>query len=245
MRYLIHFSYDGTNFNGYQKQPGKRCVESEFERALYNINNHTDTKIVGAGRTDRGVHAKCQCAHFDIDVDITLYKLKCALNSLLPDDIHVFKTEIVDKDFHARFMVCKKTYKYVLNCGEYNPLERNYVYQYNKALNVDDMKDAIKFFVGRHNFKSFVSEEVIKESFEREIFDVSIEAYDNKIIFSFTGTGFMKYQVRNMVGTLVKVGKGKLEPIDVKKILDDVSLRNLVTTIKPEGLYLEDIKYNF
>ena len=244
MRYLIHFSYDGTNFNGYQKQPGKRCVESEFERALYNINNHTETKIVGAGRTDRGVHARCQCAHFDIDVDITLYKLKCALNSLLPDDIHVFRTETVDKDFHARFMVCKKTYKYIINCGEYNPPERNYVHQFNKSLNVESMKEAIKYFIGKHNFKSFVSEEVIKENFEREIFDASIDVNDSKVTFSFTGTGFMKYQVRNMVGTLVKVGKGKLEPSDIKRILEDESLRNLVTTIKPEGLYLDDIMYN-
>lgn len=243
MRYLIYFSYDGTNFHGYQKQPGKRCVESEFEKALFNINNHTVTKIVGAGRTDRGVHANCQCAHFDISVDITLYKLKCALNSLLPDDIHVFRTEIVDKNFHARFMAVKKTYKYIINCGEYNPLERNYVFQYNKALNVDKMKEAILYFKGVHNFKNFVSEDAIKESYVREIFDVDISICKEKIVFTFTGTGFMKYQVRNMVGTLVKVGKGKLEPIDIKKILEDESFRKYVTTIKPEGLYLDDIKY--
>jgi len=243
MRYLIRFSYDGSNFYGYQKQPGKRCVESEFEKALFSINNHTDTKIVGAGRTDRGVHAIHQCAHFDIDVDITLYKLKCALNSLLPDDIHVFSTELVDKEFHARFMAKEKTYKYVINCGEYNPLERKFVYQYNKPLDVERMKSAIKDFIGVHNFECFVSPETIKESFEREIFNASIEVVDEKIIFSFTGNGFMKYQVRNMVGTLVKIGKGKLESDFVKRVLSDSSLRKYVSTIKPEGLYLENIKY--
>lgn len=243
MRYLICFSYDGTNFHGYQKQPGKRCVESEFEKALYSINNHTETKIFGAGRTDSGVHANCQCAHFDIFVDITLYKLKCALNSLLPDDIHVFKTEVVDKDFHARFMVKKKTYKYVINCGEYNPIERNYVHQLNRELDIDKMKEAIKYFKGVHNFQNFVSEEVVKENYVREIFDTNILVDGEKLVFTFTGTGFMKYQVRNMVGTLVKVGKRKLEPIYIKKILEDESLRKLVTTIKPEGLYLDDIKY--
>ena len=97
MRYLIKFSYDGTNFNGYQKQPGHRCVESELEKALFDINDHKKTKVVGAGRTDRGVHANCQCAHFDLDIDITLYKLKCALNSLLPPDIHVFEVSDVNQ----------------------------------------------------------------------------------------------------------------------------------------------------
>ena len=243
MRYLIYFAYDGTNFNGYQKQPGKRCVESELEKALFNINNHTETKVVGAGRTDRGVHAKCQCAHFDITVNITLYKLKCALNSLLPEDIHVFRTEIVDKDFHARFMVKQKTYKYILNCGEYNPLERNYVHQFNKELDIEKMKEAIEYFKGVHNFENFVSPEVIKENFEREIYDANILVEDDKVIFTFVGTGFMKYQVRNMVGTLVKVGKGKIEPIVIKKILEDSSFRKMVTTIRPEGLYLENIIY--
>lgn len=244
MRYLIKFSYDGTNFSGYQKQPGKRCVESELEKALFSINNHKETKVTGAGRTDRGVHAFCQCAHFDIDVDITLYKLKCALNSLLPDDIHVFSTEVVDKSFHARYMAKSKVYKYIMNCGEYNPLERNYVYQYGKKLDIEKMNDGIKYFIGKHDFKSFVSSEAKKENYVREIYDASITVEGDKLIFSFIGTGFMKYQVRNMVGTLVKVGKGKLLPSDIKEILIDDDKAKLVTTIKPEGLYLYHIEYN-
>ena len=243
MRYLIKFSYDGTNFCGYQKQPQKRCVESELEKALYDINNHTKTKVIGAGRTDRGVHANCQCACFDITVDITLYKLKCALNSLLPEDIHVFSTEVVDKDFHARFMSKKKTYKYIINCGEYNPIERNYVYQYGKKLDVEKMKKEIKSFIGIHNFKPFVSEEAVKENYEREIYDAHIEEDGDKVIFYFTGNGFMKYQVRNMVGVLFKIGKGKLENGIVDKIFKDNSLSKCITTIKREGLYLDKIEY--
>jgi tRNA pseudouridine38-40 synthase len=244
MRYLIHFSYDGTNFSGYQKQPNLRCVESELEKALFEINDHKVTKVVGAGRTDRGVHANCQCAHFDIDVDITLYKLKCALNSLLPPDVHVFKTEIVSDDFHARFNAVRKTYKYIINCGEYNPIERNYVYQYGKKLDVEKMKKEIKSFLGVHDFKPFVSEEALKEDYTREIFDAHIEEDHDKLIFYFTGTGFMKYQVRNMVGTLFKVGKGKLELGIVDKIFKDNSLSKYITTIKREGLYLENVEYD-
>ena len=243
MRYLIRFSYDGTNFCGYQKQPGKRCVESELEKALYDINNHTTTKVVGAGRTDRGVHANCQCAHFDINVDITLYKLKCALNSLLPDDIHVFSTEIVDENFHARFSSKKKKYKYIINCGEYNPIERNYVYQYGKKLDVEKMKNEIKSFIGEHDFKPFVSEEAIKEDYKRTIYEAYIEEDQDKVIFYFIGNGFMKYQVRNMVGTLFKVGKGKLPLGIVDEIFKDNSKSKLITTIKREGLYLDNIEY--
>ena len=243
MRYLIKFSYDGTNFCGYQKQPQKRCVESELEKALYDINNHTKTKVIGAGRTDRGVHANCQCACFDLSVDITLYKLKCALNSLLPEDIHVFETKEVSDDFHARYMAKKKTYKYIINCGEYNPIERNYVYQYGKKLDVDKMKKEIKSFLGKHDFKPFVSEEAVKEDYVREIFDAHIEEDNDKLIFYFTGTGFMKYQVRNMVGTLFKVGKGKLDTGIVEKIFNDPSYTKYVMAMRREGLYLDNIEY--
>lgn len=243
MRYLIHFSYDGTNFSGFQKQPNLRCVETEFEKALYSINNKQETKIIGAGRTDRGVHANHQCAHVDIDVDITTYKLKCALNSLLPEDIHVFKTEIVDKDFHARFNAKRKTYKYIINCGEYNPIERNYVYQYGKKLDIKKMKEEIKTFIGIHNFESFVSNDDIKDDYNREIYDAYIEEKGDKVYFYFIGNGFMKYQVRNMVGTLFKVGNGKLDNGIVKKIFEDKTFSKYVTTIKREGLYLENIEY--
>ena len=159
MRYKIKFSYDGTNFYGYQKQPGLRTVEEELEKALYSINNHQETKVIGSGRTDKGVHALSQVAHFDLSVTITLYKLKCALNSLLPEDIHVFSTELVDNNFHARFSAKKKKYRYVLNLGEYNPLERNIIFQYGKKINLDIalMKEEIKSFLGKHNFYNFVS----------------------------------------------------------------------------------------
>lgn len=243
MRYLIRFSYDGTNFHGYQKQPEKRTVEGELEKALYNINNHTATRIFSSGRTDRGVHALGQTAHFDLNVTITLYKLKCALNSLLPDDIHVIDAVTVDNDFHARFMVQNKTYKYYLNTGEYNPIERNHIYQYNKELDVKKIKQAIKDFIGTYNFEVFTSNEAIKEDYTRTIYDASIEEKDNLIIFNFNGNGFMKYQVRNMVGTLMKIGKGKLPVDTIKKLLDGEEESKHVFTARPEGLYLVEVSY--
>lgn len=243
MRYLIKFSYDGTNFYGYQKQPEKRTIEGELEKALYSINNHKDTRIFSSGRTDRGVHALGQMAHFDLDVDITLYKLKCALNSLLPKDIHVIEIKIVDDDFHARYMVTRKTYKYYLNMGEYNPLMRTCIYQYNKKLDIDKMKNAIRTFIGTHDFKLFVSKEVVKDNYIRTIYDAKIEIENNIVVFTFVGNGFMKYQIRNMVGTLIKIGKDKLPVEMIEKLLKKEVSDKYVYTAKPEGLYLVDVSY--
>ena len=244
MRYLIRFSYDGTNFCGYQKQPNdKRTVEGCLEKALYEINNHKDTPIYSSGRTDAGVHAINQVAHFDLDIKITLFKLKCALNSLLPEDIHVSHTEIVDDDFHSRYHVKKKIYEYYLNTGEYIPTERNYVYQYGKELDIDKMIQGSKYLIGKHDFKNYVSLAAKKENYEREIFSIKITKRKNIIKFTFSGSGFMKYQVRNMVGTLIKVGNGKLEPIDIKRILDDSKNVTKVFTAGACGLYLKDVKY--
>ena len=243
MRYLIRFSYDGTGFSGYQKQPGERTVEGMLENALYNINNHTETRIFSSGRTDRGVHALGQVAHFDIDVNITLYKLKCALNSLLPEDIHVLSTEIVDKNFHARYNAISKTYIYKINVGEYSPIDRNHVYQYCKDLNFDNMRWAINDFLGEHDFKPFVSEEAIKSSYVRTIYSVDMKKEGDIITISFTGNGFMKYQVRNMVGVLIKIGSGKLTTDSVKNILNGTMDKSKIITAKGSGLYLKEVVY--
>ena len=131
MRYLISVSYDGSKFYGFQRLNKKKTIQSELEKALTKINNGKYTSITATGRTDKGVHALCQYGHADIDVEINEKKLKRALNSNLPDDIHVIETKIVANDFHARYGVKSKTYRYIINVGEYNPLERNYVFQYN------------------------------------------------------------------------------------------------------------------
>ena len=243
MRYKITFSYDGTAFHGYQKQDGLRSVEGCLEKALYDINNHTETKIYSSGRTDRGVHARGQVGHFDLSVDITLYKLKCALNSLLPDDIHVIKTELVSDDFHSRYMAKSKKYIYYLNTGVYDPLMRNYIYQYNHELDYQKMEIAIKDYIGVHDFHSFVSDDCLKDSYVREVYDAHLEKDGDILKFVFVGNGFMKYQVRNMVGTLIKIGKGKLDVSAVKEILADEKNKKMVTTAKSEGLYLEEVTY--
>lgn len=163
-RYVITFSYDGSCYAGYQRQPGLRTVQQELEEALTFINQHKKTVITSSGRTDKGVHAFKQKAHFDLNVSITDQKLKRALNSNISPEIHVSKVEKVDCDFHARFMVKSKEYQYILNMGEYNPLERNYVYQYNHGLDVRAMKRAIRYLRGTHDYRAFVSENKTKDN---------------------------------------------------------------------------------
>lgn len=243
MRYLITFSYDGTNYSGYQKQKGKHTIQEEVEKVLQNINNGFYTKLEASGRTDKGVHALCQKAHVDILVDITEYKLKRAMNSLLPPDIHVINTLKVDNKFHARYQVKEKEYKYLLNMGEYDPTKRNYCYQYCRKLDVDSMKEAIKYFIGEHDFESFTPTIDKRENNIRTINKATIEVTDNIITFTFRGNGFLKYQVRNMVGYLIKVGEGKKKANDLPKVIEGKDRRLASITAHSEGLYLTNVKY--
>ena len=243
MRYLITFSYDGSEFLGYQRQNDLRTVQGEIEKALEFINNGKKTTLNSSGRTDKGVHALCQKAHVDIDVDITPYKLMRAMNSNLPEDIYVSKTEIVSNDFHARYMVKEKEYKYYLNMGEYNPIDRKYIYQYNKLLNVDEMRKAIRYFIGEHNFKSFTPNKDKRENYVRTINYVDITVNGNIVCFTFRGNGFIKYQIRNMVGYLIRVGEGKKKACDIPNILLSENRCMASITAHPEGLYLTNVIY--
>ena len=242
MRYMLTYSYDGTNFNGYQKQKGLRTVQGEIEKALKSINNKA-TKIHSSGRTDAQVHANNQVGHVDIDVKITEYKLKSALNSLLDDDIYIKDAKKVDDDFHARYMVKKKEYVYKLNMGEFNPIERNYIFQYCNNLDVTAMKKAIKFFKGTHDFTSFSSNQDRKEDNVRTIYKASIKKEGTTLIFTFVGSGFLKYMVRIMVGALIMVGNGKISYKDINKIFDKKDKSLVKITAPGCGLYLNKIWY--
>lgn len=243
MRYLITFSYDGTNFHGFEKQDKYRTIQGEIEDVLKYINNGSDTKIVASGRTDKGVHALEQTGHVDINVKITEDKLKRAMNSLLKDDIHVIKTEVVSDNFHARYLVKEKIYEYKLNMGEYNPCERNYIYQFNKKLNIEKIKEATKYFIGIHDFKAFTPNKDKRNSYVREIYEINLQEENNILTFTFRGNGFIKYQIRNMVGLLIQIGLEKKEPIDVLNVLNSKNRSNGFRTAHPEGLYLKKVIY--
>lgn len=241
-RYLIDFSYSGANFSGYQKQPGKRTVQDEIEKVLSSINNNS-VKLTSSGRTDALVNAIHQKAHFDLDKKIGAYKLKGALNSYLPDDIYVNSVTKVDNLFHARYMVKSKTYEYLINTGDYNPLLRTHVYQYCKPLNIRKMKKAVKYFIGKHDFTTFVSAEDKKEDKVREIYDASVDEKEGIIKITFKGSGFLKYQVRNMVGTLIKIGEEKVLPDIILSLLEKKDRKCAFLCAPAQGLTLTDVKY--
>ena len=245
MRYLITFSYDGSKFKGYQKQPRLKTVQGEIEKALKELSNK-DISISGSGRTDAGVHALNQKAHFDLDMNITCDKLQKALNSLLSDYIYIKKVEEVSDDFHARFNVSAKEYIYKINIGEYSLIEKDYIYQYNKKLDLVEMERALKYLEGTHDFKSFSKADEEKEDFTRTIIQTNLirNVKDvNRFIISFLGTGFLRYQVRNMVGLLIEIGEGKRKSEDVLDILEAKDRRKAGITAPPEGLYLKDVFY--
>lgn len=241
-RYLIDFSYSGANFSGYQKQPGKRTVQDEIEKVLSSINNNS-VKLTSSGRTDALVNAIHQKAHFDLDKEIGAYKLNGALNSYLPDDIYVNSVTKVDNLFHARYMVKSKTYEYLINTGYYNPLLRTHVYQYCKPLNIRKMKKAVKYFIGKHDFTTFVSAEDKKEDKVREIYDASVDEKEGIIKITFKGSGFLKYQVRNMVGTLIKIGEEKVLPDIILSLLEKKDRKCAFLCAPAQGLTLTDVKY--
>ena len=164
----------------------------------------------------------------------------------MPEDIYVKKIEEVSDDFHARFDAIGKEYIYILNMGEYNPIERNYVYQYNKKLDLVAMERGLKYLEGEHNFKSFTKSDDDIVDYVRKISTTSIvrDSRDlNKITISFVGTGFLRYMVRNMVGLLIEIGEGKRNPEEVIKILEKEDRTISGKTANPEGLYLKNVFY--
>ena len=246
MRYLITFAYDGSNFYGYQKQPRKRTIQGVMEDCLKEINGGKAVSMCASGRTDAGVHAINQRAHFDLSVKITSDKLYRGLNSLLPDDIYVKKVVEVNNEFHARFNAIGKEYIYKINMGEYNPIERNYVFQYCHKLDIVAMERAISYFEGEHNFKSFTKSTDEITDYVRKISQTLISRDSknlNLIVITFVGTGFMRYMVRNMVGLLIEVGEGKRKPEEIIEILKLEDRTFAGKTAPACGLYLRNVFY--
>ena len=246
MRYFMTFSYDGSDFSGYQKQPKARTVQGEIESVIKKLNKDKDVSVVASGRTDAGVHAMNQKAHFDLDTKQDCDKLMHSINSMLPVDIHVKTLEEVSDNFHARFDATGKEYIYLINMGEYNPLERKYVYQHNKKLDVVEMERAMKYLEGTHNFKAFTKVDEEKEGYVRTLSQTNLirDLKDvNKITLVFIGTGFLRYMVRNIVGTLIEIGEGKRRSEEIIEILKSEDRTRAGKTDNPEGLYLKNVFY--
>ena len=239
MYYLMEIQYDGSKFFGFQRLNEERSVQKVLEDALTKVNKKK-VLIKGAGRTDRGVHANGQCVSFKLDIDITEYGLKSAINSIVKPYIYVKSVKVVDENFHARFNVSKKRYIYKINLGEYNAIMADYIYNPEYPLDIEKMKEVAKLFLGVHDFHNFVSGE--REDSECIIYDIRFEEYDNVLNIIFEGKSFYRYMVRNLVGAMIDVARGK-DTIDVVKnrleSKDDIN----GYTAPAGGLYLDKIEY--
>lgn len=240
MRYKITIAYDGSNYYGFQRQPSKPTIEEKLSEALFKIHKK-EIKIVASGRTDKGVHAYGQVAHFDSDLKIPVNKFIKALNSLLPSDIRVVGLKIVKEDFHARFQALEKTYQYVIS-KEYNIFTRNYETFIKSSLDLELMKEALKMFVGEKDFSGF-SAYVKDKPTVKKIFKAELKEENEKIIITFTGNNFLKYMVRRMVGTIIDIGL-KRKSIDVIEKIFLTKNGNLGGKTAPaNGLYLVEVLY--
>ncbi len=240
--YKIVVQYDGTDYKGWQYQPNQRTIQGELEKAL-RIISYENVKVIGAGRTDSGVHAKGQVASFKMELKIAPLSLLRAMNSLLPKDIRVVSVEEVDDEFNARYHAKAKTYVYRIYTGlVVSPFLWRWVYHIPYKLDVERMKEAIKFFVGKHDFKNFTSSSSSPTTI-RTIYRAEIEEENDEIRFIFEGSGFLRYQVRKMVGLLIEIGKGKFEPDVVKLLLEKNDVDITFSSANPCGLCLEKVTY--
>lgn len=241
MRYLMTFSYNGNYFNGYQRQTNKKTVQGCIEKVLRDLTKEEIT-INASSRTDCLVHAINQKAHFDSNMKISVTNLKKHLNNNLNNEIYIKNIEQVPSNFHARYSVKSKVYKYYINVGTLNIFQKDYIYQYCEKLDIKKMKKASKYLIGKHDYRAFVTASRKIENCVREITKIDFKKSKDIIEISFYGSGFLRYMIRNIVSILIKIGSNKMDVLEMKKILDSKTKCN----IKPSfagGLYLCDVYY--
>ena len=242
MRIKLTVAYDGSRFFGFQHQENVLNIEDIILSAIQKIDNSVE-KIYGSGRTDRYVHAKGQVIHFDTEKDILEYKWIQAINTFLPDDINVLECEYVTDDFHARYSAIKKEYRYYIRHQNYDIFYRNYM-EYIPNIDVEVLKRNIKKLEGVHDFKGFCSAKIAKEkSTIKEIFEAKVIEHNDYLELVFIGNGFLKYQVRTMVGTLVDIACGKKNEEIIEEIFESKNPEKTNRVVSGKGLYLISVTY--
>ena len=240
MKYLITVSYDGSKYYGFQRLNDLPSIQKELEDAL-SVINKDKVYVKGSGRTDRGVHAIGQRCHFELKCDIPCERLINAINSLLSNYVRVLDCIKVNDDFHARFSVKKKIYKYIINMGKYDVIKEDYLYNYCKKLDIKSMKRASKYLIGKHSYKVFVSGD--RDNYNSEIYKIIFKKEKDILTITFEGKSFYRYMVRNMVGALLLVGCGKISIEEFKNMIDSDESKYTYITAPSNGLYLESVEY--
>lgn len=242
--FKLTIEYDGTDFHGWQIQKNDPTIQAAIEKALATITNQA-VRLNGAGRTDAGVHAIGQVAHFHCDTRLDADTLQNGLNSMLPPDIVIRRCRQVDLSFHARFDAKGKRYRYtILNQPLPEAIGRRFAWHIRRPLDTDAMQAALNEFIGRHDFSAFEGAGSPREHSVRTLTGGTIEMpAAGRIEITIEAEGFLRYMVRNIVGTLAAVGSGKLPALKVRVILASGDRNLAPATAPPHGLCLMEVKY--
>ncbi|HUA21511.1 MAG TPA: tRNA pseudouridine(38-40) synthase TruA [Bryobacteraceae bacterium] len=245
-RIKIVVSYDGTDYHGWQVQPGLPTIQGTLENVIGEIEGRP-VQVAGSGRTDAGVHAVAQVAAMSIENPIPLDNLRRAMNRLLPFDIRVASVEEAAPDFHPRFQAKAKTYEYRIFRGEVcSPFERRYVYHHPYPLNVEALTDAAGLLDGEHDFTAFAAadeRDVLGASHVRTIFCSRLTVEGERMVYRVSGSGFLKHMVRNIVGVLLEVGKGNINRAGLLARLQPGCAIPPGPTAPARGLFLISVDY--
>ena len=239
MNYRCIVQYDGTRYEGWQKQKRtEETIQGKLEKTLRKITGE-EVQVIGAGRTDAGVHSLGQVVNFHLKG-----RLETALNGYLPDDIALKHMETAEERFHSRFGALEKTYRYRIRTStEKNVFERRFVWQYGKPLDVEAMKKAAAFLIGTYDFTSFCGNKKMKKSAVRCISKIKMKEIKGELQIDFTGDSFLQGMVRILAGTLVEVGEGKRKAESIPVVLESRNREKAGFTAPPQGLILVSVRY--
>ena len=248
--FKIIIQYEGTRYQGWQRQESTgNTIQGKFEAILGKMTGQKMVQVDGSGRTDAGVHAYGQVANFKIDTDKSPEEVMDYINQYLPEDIAVISIEEMHERFHSRLNAREKTYCYrIWNSPLRNVFERKYVYELSERLDIEAMKDAAQYFVGKHDFKAFTSNKKSKKSTVRTIYSIDIDYSETKegykdITITYNGDGFLYHMVRILTGTLIEVGLGQRKPEEMKKLFENAT-RDMAGALAPaKGLCLMEVRY--
>jgi tRNA pseudouridine38-40 synthase len=242
--FKIIIEYDGTHFSGWQRQADKKTIQGELEKTLTRIMNQ-DIRITGSGRTDAGVHALGQVANFHALTDMDPHGIKKAVNSIIKDPIVIRECHVVDDDFHAQYdAVSKEYYYYILNREDPSAIGASFQWHIRQPLDIGLMKQCCQVIVGVYDFRSFENTGSPRSTTIREIIFSEIRHLEeNRLVFIIRANGFLKYMVRNLIGTIVLAGHKKITVQEFKHILEARDRTKAGPTAPPHGLFLKQVHY--
>lgn len=244
--YKLTIEYDGTRYNGWQRLKGNdNTIQSKLETVLSRMTDQA-VQVTGAGRTDAGVHARGQVANAFLDTGLEEAEISEYMNRYLPEDIRIIEVKKAEERFHSRFCAKEKLYCYYISTGEKpSVFDRKYVYHIGYMPDLERMREAAAFLIGKHDFKSFCGNKHMKKSSVRDVHSIDID-FDEKngiIKISYRGDGFLQYMIRIITGTLLETGSGRREPSDMEAVLSALDREKAGYTAPPQGLFLEGVYY--